>query len=164
MRTIFISLVVVSLLACNQETHDGGQNLQHQIDSLRNKIAHAYSPGVGDFMSSIQMHHAKLWFAGKNENWELANFEMEEIQESLDDIQQYCADSPSIKTLPMIFPPLDSLKHAISEKNIGKFKSGFNLLTNTCNNCHKAANHAFNVIRIPDIPPVTNQVFEKSSQ
>jgi hypothetical protein len=164
MRTIFISMFVVSLLACNQQTHDGGQDFQHQIDSLRNKIARAYSPGVGEFMSSIQMHHAKLWFAGKNENWELASFEMEEIQESLDDIQQYCADSPSIKPLPMIFPPLDSLKRAISEKNIGKFKSGFNLLTNTCNNCHKAANHAFNVIRIPDMPPVTNQVFEKNNQ
>ena len=164
MRTIFISLFVVSLLACNQQTHDGGQNLQHQIDSLRNKMNHAYTPGVGDFMSSIQMHHAKLWFAGKNENWELANFEMEEIQESLDDIQQYCADSPSIKPLPMIFAPLDSVKRAISEKNIVKFKSGFNLLTNTCNNCHKAANHAFNVIRIPDLPPVTNQVFEKSGK
>jgi hypothetical protein len=164
MRIILIILIVVSILACNQQTHNSGQDLQNQMDSLRIKIAHTYSPGVGEFMSSIQMHHAKLWFAGKNENWELANFEIEEIQESLDDIQQYCADSPSIKTLPMIFPPLDSVKLAISEKNIDMFKTSFNLLTNTCNNCHKAANHAFNVIRIPDIPPVTNQVFEKSSK
>jgi hypothetical protein len=164
MRIILIVLIVASLLACNQQTHNSGQDLQNQMDSLRNKIAHAYSPGVGEFMSSIQMHHAKLWFAGKNENWELANFEIEEIQESLDDIQQYCADSPSIKSLPMIFPPLDSVKRALSEKNIEKFKTSFNLLTNTCNNCHKAANHAFNVIRIPDIPPVTNQVFEKNSK
>ena len=164
MRIILIVLLFAGLLACNQQTDHGGQDLQNQIDSLRNKINHAYSPGVGEFMSAIQMHHAKLWFAGKNENWELANFEMEEIRESLDDIQQYCADSPSIKPLPMIFPPLDSVKLAISEKNAGMFKSSFNLLTNTCNNCHKAANHAFNVIRIPDIPPVTNQVFEKSSK
>jgi hypothetical protein len=64
----------------------------------------------------------------------------------------------------MIFPPLDSVKHAISEKNISQFKTSFNMLTNTCNNCHKAASHAFNVIKIPDAPPVTNQVFEKSSQ
>ncbi len=161
MRSIVISIFLTSLFACNHQTDSGGQSLQNQIDSLRNKISHAYSPGVGEFMSSIQMHHAKLWFAGKNENWQLANFEMEEIQESLDDIQQYCADSPSIKPLPMIFPPLDSVRIAISEKNAVMFKSSFNLLTNTCNNCHKAANHAFNVIRIPDTPPVTNQVFEK---
>ncbi len=164
MKSILIVLFVSGLLACNQQTDHSNQNLQNQVDSLRNKIAHAYSPGVGEFMSSIQMHHAKLWFAGKNENWELANFEMEEIQESLDDIQQYCADSPSIKPLPIIFPPLDSVRRAISEKNIVMFKSGFNLLTNTCNKCHQAANHAFNVIRIPDTPPVTNQVFEKSSK
>jgi hypothetical protein len=152
------------VFACNQPTHDGGPEWQRQIDSLRYKINNAYSPGVGEFMSSIQMHHAKLWFAGKNGNWELANFEMEEIQESLDDIQKYCADSTSIKPLPMIYPPLDSVRRAISEKNIETFKTGFNLLTNTCNNCHKAANHAFNVIRIPDTPPVTNQVFEKSGK
>ena len=163
MKIVFIILFALSILACNQSMHDGSRDLQNQIDSLRYKMAHAYTPGVGDFMSSIQMHHAKLWFAGKNENWDLANFEIEEIQESLDDIQQYCADSPSIKPLPMIFPALDSVKHAISGKNIVMFKNSFNLLTNTCNNCHKASSHAFNVIRIPDIAPVTNQVFEKSS-
>lgn len=164
MRIISLAAFVVFLSACSRHKHDARQHLQNQLDSLRNKIAHAYVPGVGEFMSSIQMHHAKLWFAGKNENWELANFEIEEIQESLDDIQQYCADSPSIKPLPMIFPPLDSVKHAISEKNIGMFKNSFNLLTNTCNNCHKAASHAFNVIKIPDTAPVPNQVFEKSSK
>jgi hypothetical protein len=164
MRIIFIIMFAISFLACHRSDHNNRQRLQNQMDSLRNKIAHAYSPGVGEFMSSIQMHHAKLWFAGKNENWDLANFEIEEIQESLDDIQQYCADSPSIKTLPMIFPPLDSVKHAISEKNLGMFKTSFSLLTNTCNSCHQAANHAFNVIKIPETPPVTNQVFEKSSK
>jgi hypothetical protein len=164
MKIVFLFLFLLIIVACNQQRPDDRQDLQNQIDSLRNKIAHAYTPGVGEFMSSIQMHHAKLWFAGKNENWELANFEIEEIQESLDDIQQYCADSPSIKPLPMIFAPLDSVKHAISEKNSGAFKTSFSLLTNTCNSCHQAANHAFNVIRIPDMPPVTNQVFEKSSK
>jgi len=163
MRKIFILVFTIGFIACNQQSQDGHQDLQNQIDSLRNKIAHAYSPGVGEFMSSIQMHHAKLWFAGKNENWDLANFEIEEILESLDDIRQYCADSPSIKPLPMIFAPLDSVKRAISEKNIGMFKTSFNLLTNTCNSCHQASNHAFNMIRIPVAPPVTNQVFEKSN-
>ena len=99
MKIAIISLFTFCLFACRQPSHHHSQYLQNQIDSLRNKIAHAYSPGVGEFMSSIQMHHAKLWFAGKNENWDLANFEIEEIQESLDDIRQYCADSPSIKTI-----------------------------------------------------------------
>jgi hypothetical protein len=65
-------------------------------------------------MSGIQVHHAKLWFAGDARNWKLA-----------------------------------------------EFKSAFILLTNTCNNCHRATKHEFNVIRVPQTPPFTNQVFEK---
>jgi hypothetical protein len=135
--------------------------LQSRIDSLNNKINSAYTPGLGEFMTSIQLHHAKLWFAGKNENWELADFEIGEIQESLDDIQKYNRDRPEITELPIIKIPLDSLKNAIAQKNIDAFKKNFILLTNSCNTCHQATKHAFNVIKIPDTPPVTNQSFDK---
>jgi hypothetical protein len=161
MRSYLPAVLFFCLGACNQEAEDNRVILQNQIDSLRSRIDNMYTPGIGEYMSSIQMHHAKLWFAGKNENWDLANFEMEEIQESLDNIQKHCADSPEIRSLPMIYPSLDSVRTAIAKKNIALFNSSFNLLTNTCNNCHKAANHAFNVIKIPNLPPVSNQVFEK---
>jgi len=160
---IFLSTLMILIFgSCNQQAETNPMALQKQIDSLRRRLDNVYSPGIGEYMSSIQTHHAKLWFAGKNGNWALANFEMEEIQESLDNIQKHCADSPEIRSLPMIYPPLDSIKLSITQKNIVSFKSSFNLLTITCNNCHKLANHAFNVIRIPDAPPVTNQVFEKN--
>jgi len=113
-------------------------------------------------MTSIQLHHAKLWFAGKNENWELANFEMGEIREELDNIQRYNQDRPETKSLSMINTPMDSLQNSIKGKNLPDFKKHFLFLTNTCNNCHQITKHGFNVIRIPDIPPVTNQVFEKN--
>ena len=35
-------------------------------------------PGFEEFMSNIQAHHAKLWFAGQNHNWKLADFEIHE--------------------------------------------------------------------------------------
>ncbi|HCL82393.1 MAG TPA: hypothetical protein DIC22_00395, partial [Chitinophagaceae bacterium] len=121
----------------------------------------AYAPGLGEFMSDIQVHHAKLWFAGKNGNWELANFEIGEIRESIDAIQKYCTDRPEIKELPMIHNPMDSLITSITDKNTDAFKRSFSRLTVTCNNCHQVTKHAFNVIKIPDTPPFTNQVFEK---
>ena len=49
----------------------------------------AYTPGLGEFMSGIQVHHEKLWFAGKAGNWQLADFETGEIRETIDDIQKY---------------------------------------------------------------------------
>jgi hypothetical protein len=138
--------------------------LQNQIDSLRSRLDSAYKPGLGEFMLSIQEHHAKLWFAGKNGNWDLADFEMGEILETITGINKYCTDRPEISSLPMIDPSLDSLKIAITRKNIEAFKGSFILLTNNCNNCHKVTKHGFNIIKIPDIPPVSNQVFEKPNQ
>jgi hypothetical protein len=154
------ALLFCSLSACHQQSDQSG-TLQKQIDSLNSRINNAYSPGLGEFMTSIQMHHAKLWFAGKNGNWELAQFEIGEIQESLDGINKYNRDRPEIKEIPMIDIPMDSLKAAITAKNMADFKNGFKLLTNTCNNCHAVTKHGFNKIKIPDVPPVTNQVFDK---
>jgi hypothetical protein len=146
------------LLSCNQTGADT-QAMQSQLDSLRNRLDHAYKPGLGEFMSDIQVHHEKLWFAGKNENWKLADFEVHEIQEALDDIQNYCQDRPEIQSLPMIKPPLDSVIASIGQKNPAAFKNSFTVLTSSCNNCHRATKHEFNVIKIPDSPPFSNQVF-----
>ncbi len=159
MKNFMLFMFAFMLLACNQSASNY-QSLQKKIDSLQSKIDSSYKPGLGEFMSQIQIHHAKLWFAGKYGNWELANFEVGEIQEALDNIPKYCADRPEIKSINMIVPAMDSLSEAIKEKNENKFSDGFTLLTATCNDCHKATDHGFNVIKIPDVPPVTNQVFK----
>ena len=160
MIKVIIPIVLFSflLLACNdQQQHV--KALQSQIDSLELKIEKSYKPGFGEFMSSIQVHHEKLWFAGINKNWKLADFEIGEIKESLDDIQTYCTDRPERQSLSMINQPMDSITNAIQQKSDVLFKSSFITLTSTCNNCHKATAHEFNVIKVPDTPPFSNQVF-----
>jgi hypothetical protein len=42
-----------------------------------------YAPGLGEFMTATQLRHAKLWFAGKANNWDLAAYEIDEIMEGL---------------------------------------------------------------------------------
>ena len=160
MKIIIPITFIVFLVACNQK-QDRMASLEHQIDSLGKRIDSAFAPGLGEFMVSIQLHHAKLWFAGKNGNWELANFELGEIREDLDGIQRHNKDRPEVRDLAMIFSPLDSVQSAIGQKDQVAFNRGFIFLTNTCNNCHQVTKHGFNKIKIPDSPPVTNQVFEK---
>ena len=160
MRFIFLCNLMLILVACNQK-EDAVARLEKQIDSLKKGSDSSYSPGLGEFMVSIQLHHSKLWFAGKNGNWKLANFELGEIQEVLDDIKHYNKDRPEIKNLTMIGSPLDSLKSVVIKKDPEGFKLGYIRLTNTCNSCHQITKHEFNKIKIPDTPPVTDQVFDK---
>jgi hypothetical protein len=158
MRNLFLLLFSFISITCNERS--ASNNLQLQIDSLNQKLSNSYSPGLGEFMSGIQVHHAKLWFAGKNENWKLADFEIHEIMEAVEDIQKYNTDRPEIKSIGMISASLESINAAIVQKDPMAFRSGFIVLTNTCNSCHQATDHGFNVIKIPDSPPFSNQEFK----
>ncbi|HEU5054629.1 MAG TPA: hypothetical protein VFT78_16050 [Hanamia sp.] len=155
-KLLFISGIF--LFSCNSSSSNS--QLHKRVDSLQVQLNNVYKPGLGEFMSQIQVHHAKLWFAGKYGNWPLADFEVGEIQEALTDIPKFCSDRPEIKSIGIIDPAIDSISAAIKAKDEKRFDSSFTLLTATCNDCHKATNHGFNLIKIPETPPVTNQVFQ----
>jgi hypothetical protein len=159
MKCISLFVLLLLLTACNQQSGNTSK-LQSQMDSLQSKLDKAYKPGFGEFMSSIQVHHNKLWFAGQNQNWKLADFEIHEIQENIEDIEKYQTEREESGKIGMIKPALDSVTSAIEQKNSAAFKSSYTLLTNTCNNCHEATNFDFNRVKIPDNPPFSNQVFK----
>ena len=160
MKFLLAILFCISLLfSCTQQEKENTQ-LENKIRQLQTQLDNTYKPGFGEFMSGIQVHHSKLWFAGTNANWKLADFEMVEIKEALNDIQKYNADRSESQSIPMLFGAMDSVNAAIKNQNTEQFKSSFVLLTNTCNSCHQATNHSFNVIKIPETPPFNNQNFK----
>jgi hypothetical protein len=87
MKYLIIFLIITNeSQACDQQT-DNNKILQNRIDTLEKKLSDTYKPGFGEFMSSIQVHHSKLWFAGQNQNWKLADFEIHEIMEAIENIK-----------------------------------------------------------------------------
>ncbi len=157
-KTVIILLTITILSSCQKSGNS--KDLQTRIDSLEIKLSESYKPGFGEFMGNIQIHHAKLWFAGENQNWKLADFEMNEIKENLEGIQKYCSDRTETKSIEMINPAMDSLSNAILKKNKERFQRNYTNLTNSCNSCHQATNHEYNVIVIPKNPPFSNQDFQ----
>src|ERR1700743_1773713 len=117
MKKLLTFIGLAMLAACSNGGPKGSGDmdiLQARIDSLQQQLDNAYRPGLGEFMSGIQVHHAKLWFAGSAGNWKLADFEVGEITEALDDITLYCKDRPEVTSLPMIMPPVDRVSAAVS--------------------------------------------------
>ena len=158
-KTSLIFSIIVFIISCNQSSNSN-QQLQSQIDSLKTQVNNAYKPGLGEFMSGIQVHHEKLWFAGTAQNWQLADFEIHEIMEAVADIKQYASDRPETKSIIMLQPAIDSIDKSIQQKDVQSFKKNFQLLTTTCNNCHVSVHYNFNRIKIPETPPFSNQVFK----
>src|SRR5713101_3812895 len=94
----------------------------------------AYVPGLGEMMSLQQMRHAKLWFAGQAENWELAAYEIDELGEGFDDVVKFHPthkDSPVAPkdAIPrMAAEPLKELRAAVDKKDSQTFERAYDSL------------------------------------
>lgn len=151
--TLLVVLTSLILFSCQSATTTPAAN------AGTTKTTATYKPGFGEFMSAIQAHHIKLWLAGNNDNWPLADFELSEIKEIVEDIKTYQQERQETKHLDMLTVPLDSMDKSIKDKNPTAFKRNFIYLTNTCNNCHHEVNFEFNRVKIPDGNPFVNQDF-----
>jgi len=114
-----------------------------------------YTPGLGELMSFNQLHHAKLWYAGSSGNWALARYQIDELQEQLDEIVSLSPTVPgSTEPLSTLIPrimttPIVSVRSAIEARDPEAFPKAFDTLSAGCNACHQAANRGFNVIKRP---------------
>jgi hypothetical protein len=127
-----------------------------------------YVPGFGEFMSATQVRHAKLWFAGEAENWDLAAYEVDEIREGLDDAAKFHPVHKNVPVAEMIKSNLDAplreVEAAIKAKDKSDFARAFDGLTTACNACHAGASYGFIKVQRPTVPPVSNQVFAPSGK
>ena len=159
MKYKLVIFLALAFSACNQPQADKINELQNRINQLEIQLADTYKPGFGDIMSRIQAHHAKLWFAGINENWKLADFEIHEITEGIDNIKKYQFDRKESGLIEMINPALEQVTLAIENKDPEAFKNSYTLLTNNCNECHRDTEFEYNIVKIPTSQQFSNQGF-----
>lgn len=131
--------------------------------SADGESAQPYTPGLVEFMMAVQSHHSKLWLAGSARNWELADYQVDELKELLEDIAKRVPDYKGTPVGKMIeavtMPPISDIESAIKNRDGTKFMAAFDRLTAACNACHEAANRSFIVVQRPATSPFPNQSF-----
>src|SRR5690349_11982887 len=67
-------------------------------------------PGLVEIMMATQSHHAKLWLAGSASNWDLADYQIDELKEGLEDAAKGISDYKGVPIGRMIenlmMPPI----------------------------------------------------------
>ena len=112
-----------------------------------------YIPGLGDLMNaSMQVHHTKLWLAGRSQNWPLAAYELKELRETVEDVQTF---APAWRGVPVgsmvvsLYPGFNALEGSIKARDAAAFSLAYHQLTAACSACHAAAGHAEIRIVVP---------------
>jgi hypothetical protein len=165
MSKVLIGLAVIFLAGCSRQ-QDVNSNiaLETRIADME-KAIEDLKPGLGEIMGVIQQHHAKLYYAGTKANWPLAEYELGEIQESLDNAMKFYpkfkdVSLPLTELIPtMTKASLGLVREAIGQKNEKSFVQAFGALSASCSNCHEAANHPFVKIQSPSEAMFSNQRF-----
>jgi len=119
------------------------------------------APGLGEYMTTIQLHAGKLWFAAKATNWELAEYELDELKETMETAKALNAEKNGVKISNVLDSVLQTqvaqLAESVKRKSSGEFQKSYDEMLSACNGCHTEAGYKFIHIIRPSAPPVTNQ-------
>ncbi|MEQ8907230.1 hypothetical protein [Ekhidna sp.] len=118
---------------------------------------------VLETMGYYQRFSQKLWLAGTNKNWELADFythELEEVTEHLIEGDVIHDDyNLSNLTAQMLLPKINKVEEAIRQKDEVLFLDNYKLMISSCNLCHNTTKHNFIKITTPNDSSIWNQDF-----
>jgi hypothetical protein len=123
-----------------------------------------YVPGVGDLMNLlVQPRHAKLGLALHAGNWDLAAYAHKEMAQAFHTVATVQPKYMKFTVAEMIesttSEPMRNLDDAIRARDAKRAAAAFADLTDGCNSCHTALDHAFVVIKVPEASSFPNQEF-----
>ncbi len=133
------------------------------VDSMekRIKLLEAAAPGVGEVMSGVQLHFAKLQYAARAANWKLADFEIDEIEENLEKAALLRPEEKGVQLAGVIESikqtQLVAMKKAAEQGEMSLFVKNYDETMAACNSCHRTTGRPFIVITQPAASPVANQ-------
>ena len=114
-------------------------------------------------MGYYQRFSHKLWLAGINENWELAEFYANELHEVTEELinSNVTHDGQNLSELAesMFEKSVLKIDGAIDKKDQVLFRENYELVIGSCNVCHTTTNHSFIKITIPNDSSLYNQTF-----
>ncbi len=118
---------------------------------------------LGNIMLLIQARHAKIWYAGRAEDWALVDYELGHISDDLTAAAMLYSDIP-VEFVTSADRALVRMREAAKQKDAAGVQSAFSDLTTACNTCHTAGGVSFIRIQTPTTLPFTNQHFQPSTR
>ena len=134
---IVIKVLLLSLAACQQEKKDNPVHgdwikgsKQEQLDIIEKQFR-----GFDMAMVETGYRYQELYWAGQDENWDYARYQTEKIRKAIENgLERRPKRAKSAAHFLTVSLP--DMEQAIEQRDTLVFNKSFNLLTNSCNNCH----------------------------
>ena len=157
--------VLIGLSLTLYAVHRENVRLQAEVSKLTH-IVEEHPIELATFMAAYERFAHKLYLAGKAQNWELAEFYHEELEETAEHLHKLNLSDDGIPVSAMMEPnllqPLKRVEEAIESRQPEAFENSMQNLIQHCNACHQAAGKPY--IRLSLTPTGLNQTFVSQSK
>lgn len=131
---------------------DLGQQVRG-LQSVKKEGGHGEELELAEKMTFLQRYSEKLYFAGLQKNWDLAEFYLEEIEETAESVIKANKMEEGVhissQMREMLIPKIRELQEKVKSKDVQEFEKSYRAMLMNCNGCHMIAKHGFIKIREP---------------
>jgi len=100
-------------------------------------------------MVEVGYRYSMLYWAGTDENWEFARYQLAKIGDAVElGLERRAEYKDKARMLDAVVPRLEE---ALQHKDPEQFRQRFTELTSVCNACHQATEHAWVRIKPPSV-------------
>ena len=152
---VFKLAIALSLFVISIQAKDIGDSIiptKHNQNLTLSQLAEI-QPGLGTIMIEFGHRFYIAYYAAKEENWELAKYEIHELVEA-----QEIAETTRPKYVSQLKAFEDDfikpLEETIKAKNWEKFSSQYDKTVIACNSCHTSTGHGFIKYKLPKNKPL----------
>lgn len=143
-------------------------DLAAEIGAIKDRL-----PDQSHAMRDVDYHFSNLWFAGKHENWDLANFYWSETRSHLRWAvriipvrKDNAGREIKLKEILEAFEngPLKQLHEAVVARDKPQFEKEYRVCLETCYACHKASDKPYLHPQIPTRPETAIINFDPAAE
>lgn len=152
MRTfLLLATLLIIILSCtsNQQTEKvEGSWLQGDKKTVIETIERQFD-GFSRTMVEVHYRYEELYWAGQDENWEYADYQLEHIFEAIEKGYERRPER-KLNSLEFLGAPHEMVQKAIDARSLDQFNMAFRMYNAACKSCHIKENVAFIQTIIPE--------------
>jgi hypothetical protein len=150
MKNIYLLLVLFLLNACDKaKENDATQgNWIKGTEAEQIKTIEKQFRGFDNAMVETGYRYQELYWAGQDENWEYADYQLEKIRVAIENgLERRPKRAKSAEFF--LNTTLPEIEKSLQRKDTVAFNKGFQNLTISCNSCHAMERVPFFSVKIP---------------
>jgi len=136
MKIVIIILTAIFFFSCKNKQKEMGDWIKGN-DEEQLKTIEKHFRGLDMAMIEIGYRYRELFWAGKDQNWEYAAYQVDKIKLSLENaLQRRPQRAKSAQSFLQTILP--EMKKSVESRDTMLFNNNFEILTLNCNSCHVA--------------------------